>query len=206
MNRSTDMNEKELRMAICAALPTPTELAQVAAALQRTEPFDARLLAENAIELWGACQQVLSACVERNVAQASGGGKTEARKAPHEFPVTFDKFLQLALPKLRTKGDRLRIFRVWAQAHIRIARAEERRLREGISDDQAFSTEREPTLEDVVKLIERLRIKGIPENKFEWFCNQMQIEEQKDLKARKSSKGKANSARRWDKSKNNKMS
>lgn len=88
-------------------LPTPFELAQIAALLSKSSDKDNAELVEQAFGLWEASVAHLNGELLREAMQQPG----LVVKSVSEVPKSFDAALKEWMPKLRTKGDRYAVFR-----------------------------------------------------------------------------------------------
>jgi hypothetical protein len=106
------------------SLPTVSELAQLAALLAQGKslnPTDCAGVARQAIELWTACDEERKTKIMelelRELARAQDAAIDGELPTPKAFPVNFDNFLRLALPKKRLE-DREKIYRESIRARL----------------------------------------------------------------------------------------
>lgn len=102
-------------------LPTPFELAQIAALLSKSSGNGNAELVEQAFGLWEASVAHLNSRRVREAMQQPGF----VVKSISQPPQTFDAALKEWMPKLRTKGDRYAVFRQFLRDLIAHGSAQE---------------------------------------------------------------------------------
>ena len=128
-------------------LPTPQQLAALAATLARHVNADLTKLCSEAMHLWAAAHEHVALQRQCNKDWQIQAAQNEADKItlnePKQFPVKLDLFLRLVLPKrlVGRTADRAEIYKLWLRGVI----AEERSGR--VNPPAEFT----PTQEEVIE-------------------------------------------------------
>ncbi len=109
----------EFREELEKILPPVSEIAQLAALLSHGRPFDSQsgeIFSTSAINLWEWCHQKRKDWINKQANMKLLRRKAEEKEAeqnfpkPKIYPVSFEEFLRLSLPKKRPE-DRMKIYR-----------------------------------------------------------------------------------------------
>jgi hypothetical protein len=191
-----------------APLPSPTELAQVAAAMDKDQSVasgEPIRLADDALDLWLACRDALVARVSGRRASLpspewNGGSETYPAVIPPPatyFPMKLAEFLRRAFPKLKTIADREARFRAYLRESIRVDRAVQRKYREEISETAALKAEPRLQIGDEAEIFQQYKHQGISEDEYPRQYQMVTQWHKRKQRETASEKGKRAAGRRW---------
>lgn len=147
-------------------LPT-SEIAKLAATLAYgrsiTSPQELASIATQAIALWEECEKAREKRIKMLALYARAHAIQNAMPKAEKYPVRFEDFLRLAMPKKRPE-DRLKFYREWLRDSLRFSNYMEKLRYSGKPYDESPI----PTDEEVAKTIAMDRERGFDQF---WFGN-----------------------------------
>lgn len=157
---------EEFRIQVSSSILPTHEIAKLAAVLAYGRPIDSQSLsfiAAQAIELLDKCEDARKSKINTLAIYARAEAIKNRRPSPKTFPVSFDDFLRLAMPKKRPE-DRYRLFKEWTRTQIRFTNYMEKERVIG----KKYEDTPIPSDGEIAPIIERDKSEGFPEF---WFHN-----------------------------------
>jgi hypothetical protein len=140
------------------------EIAKLAAVLAQGRPIDSHsltVIATQAIELWDKCEEARKKKIEKLAIYARAEAIDNALPKPESYPVGFEVFLRLLMPKKRSE-DRMKFYREYLRGSLRFSIY----MKQHPPDAIPFESIPIPSDEDIAAVISRERKDGFTESMY----------------------------------------